>query len=218
MIRGLMLIAAVLCAAAQTASAEPPRETTIRATGIGRPPKHMTGPRAKLMARRAAEVVAVRNLAAKLQGQMVPTGRAGIARSRLDGVVRGFRYLPPRELPDGTITVTVELGPPETAHIPAGEQAVRLDGPTAEPPARRDQHAAQWHHQVQMQMADLRAQIDRARARLEAQAARLEATIAAVQQRVEALRQELTEVRAALADLGIDLRPEVKAKLKRKEE
>lgn len=67
----------------------------VRATGIGRPPARMRGTRARLMARRAAEVVAVRNLAGKL----------GLGRS---ATVRGFRYLPARLLPDGRIEVTVE--------------------------------------------------------------------------------------------------------------
>lgn len=71
----------------------------VRATGIGRPPKHLQGPRARLMARRAAEVVAVRNLARKIP--------APFARP-----VRNFRYVAERNLDDGRVEVTVEWRAP----------------------------------------------------------------------------------------------------------
>lgn len=67
----------------------------IRAVGVGRPPPHMKGAQAKLMARRAAEVIAVRNLARRLG-----MGR----RARL----RGFRYVFTQYRPDGTVKVVVE--------------------------------------------------------------------------------------------------------------
>ena len=68
----------------------------VVATGIGRPPPNIRGGRARLMAKRAAEVIAVRNLARKL----------GLG-SR--ATVRGFRYLPAKYLPDGRVEVTVVL-------------------------------------------------------------------------------------------------------------
>lgn len=67
----------------------------VRATGIGRPPIGPPPAQARLMARRAAEVVAVHNLALKLG---LPSGTR----------VRGFRYLPPIYHPDGRVEVTVE--------------------------------------------------------------------------------------------------------------
>jgi hypothetical protein len=68
--------------------------TVLRASGIGRPNPRIQGPRARLMARRAAEVVAVRNLAEK---------------TRLHGRKLGsFRYAQTRYLPDGRVEVTVE--------------------------------------------------------------------------------------------------------------
>ncbi len=67
----------------------------VRATGIGRPPPRMKGARAKLMARRAAEVVAVRNLAREL-------GHERQAR------IRGFRYASTEYLANGSVKVTVE--------------------------------------------------------------------------------------------------------------
>jgi len=150
----------------------------------------MTGARAKLMARRAAEVVAVRNLAASLRGQPVPAGQAGVARSRLDGVVRGFRYLPARELPDGTIEVTVELKAPGSACSRSAAGQASMESPSTPPPYRAETRAM-----------EVQAEMDRARAQLEAQAARLMSVISELEQQIEALRAELVEVRAALADL-----------------
>ncbi len=72
--------------------------SVVRAKGFGRPPAHLSGARARLMARRAAEVTAVRNLAAKLR---LPPG------SR----IQGFRYLPPTYRPDGWVEVVVEYRP-----------------------------------------------------------------------------------------------------------
>ncbi len=70
----------------------------IRVTGVGHPPLHMTGVRARLMARRAAEVRAVRNLASTL-------GCGGRA------VVRGFRYASTAYQADGSVEVVVEYVP-----------------------------------------------------------------------------------------------------------
>jgi hypothetical protein len=71
---------------------------TVRASGIGYPPRHMRGPQARLMARRAAEVVAVRNLTRTL-------GHGWSAR------VRGFRYVSTTYRPDGSVLVVVETRP-----------------------------------------------------------------------------------------------------------
>lgn len=80
----------------------------IRATGIGRPPEGKTPAQARLMARRAAEVVALRNLVRKLHDDEV-VGDDGTFTSTTEGFVRGFHYLPPTEHPDGTVEVVVEL-------------------------------------------------------------------------------------------------------------
>lgn len=75
-------------------------QPVVRATGVGRPPAGRSPAQARLMARRAAEVTAVRNLATRLY-----TDRVG-----------GFRYLPARTLPNGWVEVTVEwpAAPPPT--------------------------------------------------------------------------------------------------------
>jgi len=71
----------------------------VREVGIGQAPPRMRGPQAKLMAQRGAEVAAVRNLTRKL----------GLGPG---ATLRGFRYLPPRFLPDGRVEVTVEFDIP----------------------------------------------------------------------------------------------------------
>ena len=67
----------------------------VRATGIGYPPPRMKGAQARLMARRAAEVAAVRSLGRKL-------GLGSNAR------VGNFKYVAARYLPGGAVEVTVE--------------------------------------------------------------------------------------------------------------
>ncbi|MHC4064416.1 MAG: hypothetical protein ACYSUI_07935, partial [Planctomycetota bacterium] len=105
----LIVILSTLCAAAQDKAPQPQAGQVIRATGVGYPPRHMTGARAKLMARRAAEVVAVRNLAIKLSGDAAAIGRTQAKHSRVNARIRGFRYLPPRYRSDGSVEVTVKL-------------------------------------------------------------------------------------------------------------
>ncbi len=83
-----------------SATAQPPKKShpgIVRATGIGKPPRRMVGAQAKLMARRAAEVRAVRNLVIKLG--YGPTA-----------FIRGFRYVSTEYLADGSVRVTVEIG------------------------------------------------------------------------------------------------------------
>jgi|GEM_PF-5480360 len=67
----------------------------IRASGIGHPPRSMRGVRATLMAKRAAEVVAVSNLAKRL-GYHNPAK------------VKGFRYASAKVRADGSVLVVVE--------------------------------------------------------------------------------------------------------------
>lgn len=78
----------------------------IRAVGIGQPPRHLTGTQARLMARRAAEVIAVRNLAAKLaRVDRVSTHRHPTRVTSLQTRLRGFQYGPAVVLPNGHVKV-----------------------------------------------------------------------------------------------------------------
>jgi hypothetical protein len=146
-------------------------DVVVRATGIGRPPPGRSGAQARLMAQRAAEVVAVRNLAAQLSGaglaepgQQVAAGPAGL--------IRGFRYLPARQLPDGSVEVTVEL-----------------------PLARLQTN----HADLIRRLAQAEADLAEARAQLEDLRRQYEQLQAWVQQRLGAVEQELAELRKLLA-------------------
>ena len=108
----VLILALVAAAPAEAPKrADTPVPVFIRAAGIGRPPPGKSGRQAWLMARRAAEVVAVRNLAAKLEvsSPKRQDGHYGHYAVTAPRLVRGFRYLPPRTLPDGRVAVTVEM-------------------------------------------------------------------------------------------------------------
>ena len=88
----------------------------VRAAGIGRPPHGRSQAQAKLMAHRAAEVVAVRNLTRKVTGHREPTSMASV-RSSTCAQLSGYRYVSERWLPDGSVEVIVET-PVRCVHSP----------------------------------------------------------------------------------------------------
>jgi hypothetical protein len=100
--------AAVWCPAAERPQAEE-KGFVLRATGTGLPPRGAANPaQAQLMARRASEVVALRNLAALATGKTVE-GDPRTNRTWVKAFIRGFRVIERRENPDGSFTTVVEL-------------------------------------------------------------------------------------------------------------
>ncbi len=81
--------------------------TVIQAVGIGKPPAKYHGVRARLMAERAAHVVAARNLLAKLNG--VDTPKTGSGQIRIEGYLSGVRFLPTVFHGDGSAEVIAEI-------------------------------------------------------------------------------------------------------------
>jgi len=86
----------------------------VEAEGVGRPPAGKTGAQATLMARRAAEVVAVRNLGLKEAGvdTNIRTGRI-----RWSGVVRGYQVVSESSRPDGSAVVVVRKSTESTKTV-----------------------------------------------------------------------------------------------------
>ncbi len=101
----------------------------VQATGMGRARAGLRGPQARLMAERAAQVGAVRNLRAKLGG-LSSRGGEGAEQFHVEGEVRGHRFGPTRFREDGTAEVTVEVAVPR-----AGISGYEPDVPLG---ARRD--------------------------------------------------------------------------------
>ena len=100
------------------------RHNIVCATGIGRARKGLSGAQARLMAERAAQVVACRNLLVKLQREAgVGPGEGGSAIIR--GTIAGHHYLPTRFLADGTAVVTVVLNvSPSPSPLPEGVRSI----------------------------------------------------------------------------------------------
>ena len=83
------------------------------ATGVGLPPPRRAGAQARLMAKRAAEVRAVRNLAVKLGYGCRTT-------------IRGYRYVSTTYRSDGSIRVVVTYTKPQYSRFHSRQQVRRL--------------------------------------------------------------------------------------------
>ncbi len=120
---------AIEAANAAQATRPAPDSVIVEAGGYARAGAGLTGPQARLMAERGAQVVAARNLLNKLH-QLGADDRDPTRRALLDGVLAGHRYLP-TEFIDGrtaVVRVQVEL---------TADQIERL----FEPPARLEETA-----------------------------------------------------------------------------
>ncbi|MCX7918977.1 MAG: LPP20 family lipoprotein [bacterium] len=110
----------ILVSCATTPSGPPPGPPVIRATGYGAPPPPRPGgtpAQARLLAQRAAQADAYRNLAERIKGVRIEgettvqdfITRDDRIRTRVDAVIRGARVVSARELPDKTFEVVVEV-------------------------------------------------------------------------------------------------------------
>ena len=79
----------------------------MQAVGIGKSPARYRGARARLMAERAAQVVAARNLLTKVAGVDMPY--SGTGRIHVEGRLSGVRYLPTVFHSDGSAEVVAEI-------------------------------------------------------------------------------------------------------------
>lgn len=89
----------------------------IKATGSGVPPKDVTGPQARLMAQRAAQADALRNLGENILGVQISSNtyvknfitESDVIKSKFNGFIQGAEVAAIRELEDGTIEVDVQI-------------------------------------------------------------------------------------------------------------
>ena len=94
MIASVLILLATVCGPPlHWPASQSPGFTVVQAKGIGLPPPGKSGVQARLMAQRAAEVNAVRNLTRMLGG---PATRPS------------FRYVSRTSRPDGSVEVVVE--------------------------------------------------------------------------------------------------------------
>jgi hypothetical protein len=110
----------ILVSCATTPSGPPPGPPIIRATGYGAPPPPRPGgtpAQARLLAQRAAQADAYRNLAERVKGVRIDSETTVIdfitrddrIRTRVDAVIRGAQVISSRELPDRTFEVVIEI-------------------------------------------------------------------------------------------------------------
>lgn len=89
----------------------------IKATGSGAPPKDISGPQARLMAQRAAQLDALRNLGENILGVEIQSKtyvkdfvtQSDEIKTRFEGFIQGAKVTQIRELDDGAVEVDVEI-------------------------------------------------------------------------------------------------------------
>ncbi len=89
----------------------------IKANGTGAPPKDASGPQARMMAQRAAQLDALRNLGENILGVEISSKtyvkdfvtQNDEIKSKFEGYIQGAKVTEVRELEDGSVEVTVEI-------------------------------------------------------------------------------------------------------------
>ncbi len=104
----MVQVLALLCVVGMAFGHAAAAEEFVRAEGVGRAKPGTPAAQARLMAERAAQQVALRNLAAKVFGEEISRDD-GTKRVQVEGFIRGHRFLPAKVNDDGSVEVTVEL-------------------------------------------------------------------------------------------------------------
>lgn len=175
----LILIAAIPAQAQRMTAVEHRHDApqVVRATGVGRPSAGRSAAQARLMAKRAAEVGAMRNLMQKIAGEQPRTGTEEVI---TEGFISGFTYHPPVYRPDGSCEVTAEIS--------VGQLHAN--------------YRTQSHRVAQLEAAVAQTRDALREQELQAEQARREIEI-----RLQAVQQQLDEIRQMLANLPDERRP-----------
>ncbi len=105
---------------------DPVGRAALKVTGIGKAPESKRGtPQGRLMAERAAELTAKRNLALAI-GKVTVEGTDREKKIFVDAFVRGARLTDKKTKPDGSVEVTMELPLAEVARNFAEMQRLAL--------------------------------------------------------------------------------------------
>ena len=199
---GILVVLVMFCSATVLYAAP----LLVQAEGVGKPPTTGTPAQKLLMARRAAEVVALRELTKKVRGAAVsPDGKT----EWVSGLVRGHQFSPPQQLPDGSVRVIAQItldqlgGNYRTLWLQVHNQnatVVRLQNQVGVLTAEKMQQQAALqqqraeNQQLRAQMAALQNDVAKQLASLQAQFNQLMTIVAQQQAEINRLKQKAGEV------------------------
>ncbi len=163
----------------------------VQAEGVGKPPERGTPTQKLLMARRAAEVVALRELTKKVRGSVVSSdGKT----EWVAGMVRGHQFSRPEKLSDGSIRIVARItldqlgGNYRTLWIQT--QSERAAALAREQSLQAElQRTRMVNAQLQAQLTQFQQGMARQLAAIQAQVAQMLALITQQQAEIERLKQ-----------------------------